>query len=271
MPFIPTIDSIDAAGAGKSHAMRMPPSAPRVNDVGSSFTTVASDCSDSLCSYPDLSAEGGCGRGKSSMIFRTQHESLLFGSTRKSDGNLQSMSPQGQAQVKFGTVEIRLYPFILGDSPSTTMGVPLSIDWAHSPEDTTSMDLEDYESRRVGDNARKSQADLRLPHLERESILLRSGLYTRTQLNLAEATLLEEKWHQEVSRKSRERQVRLEGMMRPISGAGRRISTLVRRRAKEEGPGAKHGNAANLDRSLGFRRDSFGRLLELDLSASART
>ena len=265
MGYIPTFDAA-AAGPGKSHAMRRrePASAPHVGDIGSSFTTVASDYSDYSCSYSDISAEGVCGRGKSSMIFRTQHESLLFGPTRKSDGNLQSLSLKRQAQVKFGTVEIRLYPYILGDSPSTSMGVPLSIDWAHSPEETTSMDLEDYESRRVDDNARKSQADLRIPRLERENILLRSGRCTRTQLNLAEATLLEEKWHQEVSRKSRERQARLKGMMR----TGRRISSLVRRRAKEDGLVAKHDNAAS-DRSLGFRRDSFGRLQDLDLSAQA--
>ena len=284
MGYIPTFDAA-AAGPGKSHAMRRrePASAPHVGDIGSSFTTssfttssfttVASDYSDYSCSYSDISAEGVCGRGKSSMIFRTQHESLLFGPTRKSDGNLQSLSLKRQAQVKFGTVEIRLYPYILGDSPSTSMGVPLSIDWAHSPEETTSMDLEDYESRRVDDNARKSQADLRIPRLERENILLRSGRCTRTQLNLAEATLLEEKWHQEVSRKSRERQARLKGMMRTarlkgMMRTGRRISSLVRRRAKEDGLVAKHDNAAS-DRSLGFRRDSFGRLQDLDLSAQA--
>ena len=273
--FIPTID---AAGAGTSRARRRrePAPAPHGSDMGSSFTTVASD-DYYFCSDSDVSAEGGCGRGsaKSSMTFRTQHDSLFGSSTRKSDGNLQSLSASSpsassgderQVQVKFGTVEIRLYPFILGDSPSTSMGVPLSIDWAHFPEDTTSTDLEDYESRRVDDNARKSRDDLRLPRLEREAILLRSGLYTRTQLLLAEAALLEEKWHQEFSRKSREREVRLEGMLRPISGAGRRITSLVRRRAKKEDLVAKHGNAASSDRSRGFRRDSFGRLLELDLS-----
>ena len=50
--------------------------------------------------------------------------------------------------VSFSTVSVRIYDITIGDSPSVTTGVPLSLDWAFIEEESRS--LEDHETSRMG-------------------------------------------------------------------------------------------------------------------------
>lgn len=44
-------------------------------------------------------------------------------------------------KVCFDDVQIREFPFILGDNPGVSKGAPLSIDWKHQHEDVTDIDV----------------------------------------------------------------------------------------------------------------------------------
>ena len=82
-------------------------------------------------------------RPKSILSVRTQHESLALRTSFKSQLQL-GIVPKS---VRFDKLSIREYPIIIGDSPSTSRGVPLSIGWEYVPENT--VDVDAYEATRV--------------------------------------------------------------------------------------------------------------------------
>ena len=58
--------------------------------------------------------------------------------TQKVESNARSKS------VRFDTVEIREYPYVLGDNPSVSAGPPLSIGW--DPQDEFTVGFDEYEA-----------------------------------------------------------------------------------------------------------------------------
>lgn len=72
--------------------------------------------------------------------------------------------------VKFGTVEIRRHPIVLGDNPSTKKGPSFEIGWDFQEESV--LNIEEYERNRP---ARRSVYQLRMPGVFREQLLIRSG------------------------------------------------------------------------------------------------
>jgi hypothetical protein len=70
--------------------------------------------------------------------------------------------------VGFTTIEIRDYPIIVGDNPGVSIGVPLTIDWVHDGEFTSSVD--EYETYRPPS---RSMVELKIPRTMRESVLRR--------------------------------------------------------------------------------------------------
>jgi len=88
---------------------------------------------------------------------RTQHESLALRASFKSQLQL-GLHQKG---VRFSVVSIREYPIIIGDSPSTSRGVPLSLGWEYEPE--CNLDLDAYEATRLpgGECERRTKYELR--------------------------------------------------------------------------------------------------------------
>ncbi|EJK71449.1 hypothetical protein THAOC_07109, partial [Thalassiosira oceanica] len=96
-------------------------------------------------------------RVKSSLIVKTQLESLALRMSFRSQLRLGIC----QKSVRFDKLSIREYPIVIGDSPSTSRGVPLSIGWEYEPEST--VDVDTYETTRDigGVCERRSKSELR--------------------------------------------------------------------------------------------------------------
>lgn len=82
-------------------------------------------------------------------------------------------------KVRFSSIEIREYLFNIGDNPSVTLGVPLSISWECVGESKLSID--EYEKGFEG-APRRSYAELRIPRVEREKILRDLHGYTKNDI-----------------------------------------------------------------------------------------
>ena len=102
-------------------------------------------------------------RRKSSLVVRTQLESLALRTSFRSQLRLGIV----QKSVRFDNLFIREYPVVIGDSPSTSRGVPLSIGWKYEPERAVNVDA--YESTRVpgGKCERRTKYELRCVPLDR--------------------------------------------------------------------------------------------------------
>jgi hypothetical protein len=85
--------------------------------------------------------------------------------------------PSPANAVRFSTVEIRSYPMIMGDNPSVTCGIPVTIDWAHDG-DVVVCDIQDYEECRP---TRRHRMELLLPSSIRSSFVLNAG-YSRKEI-----------------------------------------------------------------------------------------
>jgi hypothetical protein len=84
--------------------------------------------------------------------------------------------------LRFGTVEFRHYYCILGDSPSTSSGPPISIGWSYDPKHTIMVNLEKYEQGSIG--IRRTKNELKIPSHVRETMLREVG-YSRRDLKAA--------------------------------------------------------------------------------------
>mmetsp|Transcript_20977 Transcript_20977/g.25975 ORF Transcript_20977/g.25975 Transcript_20977/m.25975 type:complete len:156 (-) Transcript_20977:105-572(-) len=84
--------------------------------------------------------------------------------------------------VSFSKLEIREHAIIVGDHPSCTSGLPLSLGWKHSP-DSTVMEIDEYETIR---GPRKTGELLKLNHFERKNLLKKVAGLNETELKKAE-------------------------------------------------------------------------------------
>lgn len=80
--------------------------------------------------------------------------------------------------VRFSSVDVRDYTLCLGDNPSVTRGVPISLDWDYGK--AHSYEIDAYERDRCDD--RRDSDDLKLPSLQRVQMLKRLG-YSRGEIN----------------------------------------------------------------------------------------
>jgi len=80
--------------------------------------------------------------------------------------------------VRFSSVDVRDYTLCLGDNPSVTRGVPISLDWEY--DEAQSYEIDTYERDRCED--RRDSDELKLPSLQRVQMLKRLG-YSRGEIN----------------------------------------------------------------------------------------
>jgi hypothetical protein len=91
-------------------------------------------------------------------VVEKQHQHIPTGTS--------SSSPS----VRFSNVEIRSYPMVLGDNPSVTSGVPITIDWEY--EDQVVCDVAEYEKSRP---ARRVRTELLMPSSIRARLAIDAG------------------------------------------------------------------------------------------------
>jgi hypothetical protein len=72
--------------------------------------------------------------------------------------------------VRFSTITIREYPMSMGDNPSVSSGIPVTIDWKHERE--TVCDVSEYEE---GRHQRRAKFELLLPESLRLNIVRERG------------------------------------------------------------------------------------------------
>ena len=77
---------------------------------------------------------------------------------------------KNEKSVKFSDLEIRSYPYRIGNHPDCIRGVPLSIEWKYFDKHLTSID--DYEDTHP---PRRQIVNLIIPAPERKRILLSTG------------------------------------------------------------------------------------------------
>ena len=87
-----------------------------------------------------------------------------------SSSDSSSSGDSRQSHVRFSSVDVREYPFVLGDHPGVEKGAPLAIDW--EPCSSNSISLEDYEASRKGQHQWVS----RISWQERNVLLRELGL-----------------------------------------------------------------------------------------------
>ena len=85
-------------------------------------------------------------------------------------------SRPAKRSVRFDKIEIIEYPFVLGDHPSVSSGVPLTIDW--DPQSSLTMDFELYHKDKPPS---RTLFEMRMDHGTRMRILQSSG-WTHSQI-----------------------------------------------------------------------------------------
>uniref|UniRef100_A0A7S4JDC2 Uncharacterized protein n=1 Tax=Odontella aurita TaxID=265563 RepID=A0A7S4JDC2_9STRA len=93
--------------------------------------------------------------------------------------NSNDLASKAIRAVRFGAVEIREYPRVLGDNPCVSSGPPLALGWEHLS--VSSMDLESYESSRPFRCVKDKMA---VPHMIRDDWLREAG-YSRQEITVA--------------------------------------------------------------------------------------
>jgi hypothetical protein len=118
--------------------------------------------------FEDISSEDGsstsiCPSGSISEVEEENHVDVITQDTNAEE-------PPKRSSIRFSTVEIRSYPMILGDNPSVTAGIPITIDWLH--QDEVTCDVVDYEVTRP---ERRARLQLLLPPAMRAQIAMDAG------------------------------------------------------------------------------------------------
>lgn len=76
--------------------------------------------------------------------------------------NINNMIPVTRKNVSFSDVSVRNYDICIGDSPSTLVGVPLSLDWTFTEADRVTVD--EFEMMRP---PTRSKEELKIPACDR--------------------------------------------------------------------------------------------------------
>lgn len=111
-----------------------------------------------------------------------QNMDTSFSNSMKSkadDGRNESLDQSNrEISVRFSTVEIRDYYVCIGDNPSVSRGVPISLDWDFDGEHSYEINVYECDRSRT----RRHYDELIIPSLERIQILKSMG-YSRQEIN----------------------------------------------------------------------------------------
>mmetsp|Transcript_18582 Transcript_18582/g.46088 ORF Transcript_18582/g.46088 Transcript_18582/m.46088 type:complete len:218 (-) Transcript_18582:194-847(-) len=105
--------------------------------------------------------------------FLTKKKSSL----RSLDNSSTRRLEMGDLNVRFSSVAVRDYSMTIGDNPSVSRGVPISLGWEYDKEH--SYDINKFEDDRCGE--RRESEELKLPSLQRVQLLKTMG-YSRGEI-----------------------------------------------------------------------------------------
>lgn len=154
----------------------------------------------STCSISTASSD-------SSRVDDDQKADVSLSSIMK-DNNLNKM-PHNKS-VRFDTVEIREYPYILGDNPSVTNGPPLSLGWMSQSQ--FFVDFEEYDNAKP---APRTTYEMRFDEMLRLHILQSSG-HSLNEIIQATAAVRKEQELRRQSIQSSMRAIRVEKTTRNV-------------------------------------------------------
>lgn len=168
----------------------------------SSLSSSSSSCSQSPFSLHDL-YKMECAPG----LMLSDSEDSSFASCGTADdffGPLHLMDRYGSSNnkdnakhVRFGEARIREYALIVGDHPICQDGLPLSLDWAHSPEWVYEIDDLEWIRQKEQENddcagggrrrrRRRRRRTTKLDYWQRREVLQRVGNYSSADLTRIE-------------------------------------------------------------------------------------
>ena len=98
-------------------------------------------------------------------------------SLRSLDSSSTRRLEMGDLNVRFSSVAVRDYSLTIGDNPSVSRGIPISLGWEYDKEH--SHDINKFEDDRCGE--RRQSGDLKLPSLQRVQLLKTMG-YSRGEI-----------------------------------------------------------------------------------------
>jgi len=123
-----------------------------------------------------------------------------------------SLPPHSSKRVSFGQIEVRLFPVIIGDSPTCKIGPPLTLHWEHNKSDEFLTSVDDFEENhrsssillnlKEGKNTPSLDYYERLSVNDREKILKASGFSSIEIRKELEAVNIERMYRVRASRVS---------------------------------------------------------------------
>lgn len=119
----------------------------------------------------------------------------------------------GNNSVRFSSVAIRDYSVCIGDNPSVSRGIPISLGWDYDQEQ--SYDINKFEDGRFEE--RRDSEELKLPSLERVQMLKRMG-YSRGEIKDQTKEVQKAKDKRFSTRRSVERADRIKDLVRGTIG-----------------------------------------------------
>lgn len=147
----------------------------------------------------------------STTAFVEKPKSILRKSTLGSESTHSS-----KKQLSFASISIREYPVLIGDNPSVSEGVPLTIGWEHETE--TDYGLDDYESEHRAEP--KPLSDMKFSPEERTEIAKNLG-YSETKI---EKIAHQVKYSTLTRKKKMVKTLHLRGLRKSVNRAITRIS-----------------------------------------------
>ena len=131
---------------------------------------------ESMCTLDDGEESCTCMEGSHTTISYSLDESNYHSSGRKSNlkSPVHSCRRRSSLSVSFGEVHVREFPVCLGDNPSVTNGVPVTIQWDCSSENSYSVDLYDRTMAQKCNGKAET-----IPAVQRFCMLRKSGVSQR--------------------------------------------------------------------------------------------
>ena len=160
--------------------------------------------------------------------------------------------------LRFGTVTIREYPMVVGDNPSVTKGVPVTIAWEHLSE--VSIDCIKYETVRIKNSEKgrkRNMQEMRMTAMYRFNVLKELG-FSVQERNAAtkDATIIRKQRHKTYNNiKNMARHERIEKVISKISnifsfGMKKRKERRFLKRHVPSLHGSNHGSNDNFNTKI---------------------
>lgn len=167
-------------------------------DIGKDIDTKSNDASQFSCVSLINTKKSYCIKNQRCAFDKEDNVTM-----KNTSVNLNMKPTNVKSKVSFSMVEVRIYPFTLGDNPVAHNGLPLTISWDYSKKITMSLNMFECLREPIRKTVRR---ELKITH-ERKILLLKNAGFSMVDI---------EQVKQEMNkiRKSRKRTIRVESYKR---------------------------------------------------------